>query len=189
MLNDFVSVQAPIMRKMRRPEHWIQWNEHPSASRSTKPMRYAEIKKVHSCITGLDLTFDNHSINWCKCSGSMRLRLAISAHERHAPCHVLSAIAGRSYKLAAAMEWISNNPKIVSKTWLAKSLGRRSASLATPLAADQRTIVSCQYAVKSIQLWEERAILCLAVLQIILPKCVQHHRGHLHRPAHPPNRV
>ena len=157
MLNDFVSVQAPIMRKMRRLEHWIQWNEHPSASRSTKPVRSLR-NEIHSCATSLDLTFDNHSINWCKCSGSMRLRLAISAHERHAPCHVLSAIAGRSYKLAAAREWISNNPKIVSNTWLAKSLGRRSASLATPLAADQRTIVSCQYAVRSILLWEKRSL-------------------------------
>lgn len=161
MLNDFVSVLAPITHKMQHLEHWIQWNEHPSANRNTKPSKWDTLRKKKRFIPVLpvlDRTFDNHSINWCKCSGSMRLRLAISAHERHAPCHVLSAIAGRSYKLAAAREWISNNPKIVSKTWLAKSLGRRSASLATPLAADQRTIVSCQYAVRSILLWEKERL-------------------------------
>ena len=49
MLNDFVSVQAPIMRKMRRLEHWNQWNEHPSASRGTKPIRYAEEKCLFVC--------------------------------------------------------------------------------------------------------------------------------------------
>ena len=62
MLNDFVSVQAPTMRKKRRLEHWNQWNEHPSAGRSTKPVRYGE-KKFIPVLPCLDLTFDNHSIN------------------------------------------------------------------------------------------------------------------------------
>lgn len=37
---------------------------------------------------------------------------------------------------------MEKRPMIVSKTWSAKSVGRRSATLAVPFAADHLTIVS-----------------------------------------------
>lgn len=71
-----------------------------------------------------------------------RPRRAISAQAKEAPCHVLSAMAGRSYMLATATEWMENRFMTVSKTCSVKDAGRRSAIRATPFAADHLTMVS-----------------------------------------------
>lgn len=76
-------------------------------------------------------------------SSGTRLLRAISAQAKQAPFQVASAIAGISYRLATPSECMENSPVTVSRTWLAKSVGNRSAIRATPLAADQRTTVSC----------------------------------------------
>lgn len=72
----------------------------------------------------------------------IRPRRAISAQAKEAPCHVLSAMAGRSYMLATATEWMENRFMTVSNTCSTNTVGRRSAIRATPFAADHLTMVS-----------------------------------------------
>lgn len=76
-------------------------------------------------------------------SSGTRALLAISAQAKDVPCHVDSAIAGMSYKLAAAIEWIEKSWITLSRTCSEKSEGRRSEIRATALAAEYRTMVSC----------------------------------------------
>jgi hypothetical protein len=61
-------------------------------------------------------TLDSHITRSGSFPRATRPLRAISAHARHAPCHVPSAMAGMSYMEAAAREWIENSPVIVSNT-------------------------------------------------------------------------
>ena len=100
-------------------------------------------KPLHP-IEARTLALDNQSSNCGSNDGCTRPLRAISAVARHAPCHVASATDGMSYIEAPAMLCTENKPNIISRTCAEKSLGRRSASLPIPLAADHRTSVSYQ---------------------------------------------